>query len=324
MRVLVTGGTGFLGRHLVRALLRRQLAVRALGRDAAACAALRADGVEVARADLRDTAAVLAACDGVNAVIHAGALSAPWGAAADFHAVNVAGTGHVLAACRAHGVARLVHVSSPSVTFRGRDVVDQTEAAPYPPSYLSHYSHSKMLAEKLVRSSGVPAVIVRPKALFGPGDSTLLPRLLEAARRGRLPQLGAGANRVDLTYVENVAHALVLALEAPAAVGRTYVITNGEHVPLWGLVRLVLRRVGLDDRLRRLPYGLVYLMAGLMEARARLLGGEPTLTRYSVAVLGRTQTYDISAARRDLGYAPLVSVAEGVERTLATLTAGGA
>jgi nucleoside-diphosphate-sugar epimerase len=316
-RVLVTGGTGFLGRHLVRALLHRQFTVRALGRNVDACAALAARGVEVVRADLRDAAAVSAACDGVRAVIHAGALSAPWGAAAAFHAVNVTGTAHVVAGCRRHGVARLVHVSSPSVTFSGRDVIDQTEAAPYPPSYLSHYSHSKMLGEKLVRASGVPAVIVRPKAMFGPGDTTLLPRLIDAARRGRLPQIGAGTNRVDLTYIDNVVDALVRAVEAPAAVGRTYVITNGEHVRLWDVVRLVLRRVGLDDRLRRLPYGLVYLLAGVMEAKALLFGGEPPLTRYSVAVLGRTQTYDVSAARRDLGHAPRVSVAEGIERTLA-------
>ncbi len=315
MHVLVTGATGFLGRHLVRALLERGHRVRALGRQASAFVA----GAEAVRGDLRDRASVMAACDGVGAVFHVGALSAPWGPAAEFHAVNVAGTEHVLAGCRLHGVRRLVHVSSPSVTFRDRDVSGETEAARCPHRYLCDYSLTKRIAEERVRASGVPAVILRPKAIFGPGDTSLLPRLLTAARRGRLPQIGPGDNLVDLTYVENVVQALILALDAPSAVGRTYNITNGEHVPLWPLIKGVLRRRGIGADLRRLPYRLVYLMAAGLEVRATLFGGEPLLTRYTAAILARTQTYDITAARRDLGYAPAVSVAEGVERTLAEM-----
>jgi nucleoside-diphosphate-sugar epimerase len=143
--------------------------------------------------------------------------------------------------------------------------------------------------------------------------------MLAAAREGRLPQVGSGENRIDLTYVDNVVHALLLSLTAPRAVGRTYTITNGEHVPLWPLVRTVLRRLGVADRLRPLPYWVVYSLAAGMEIRANLSGREPLLTRYTTAILGRTQTYDISAARNDLGYSPAVPVAEGIERTLAHL-----
>ena len=160
---------------------------------------------------------------------------------------------------------------------------------------------------------------LRPKAVFGPGDTSLLPRLLAAARKGRLPQIGDGRNLVDLTYVDNVVHALLLALTAGAAVGGTYTITNGEHVPLWDLIKTVLQRLGIHANLRRLPYLVVYALAGLMELRATLFGGEPLLTRYTAAILAKTQTYNIEAARRDLGYAPLVSIPEGVERTLAEL-----
>ena len=162
-------------------------------------------------------------------------------------------------------------------------------------------------------------VIVRPKAIFGPGDRALLPRMIAAARQGRLPQIGAGRNLVDLTYVENVADALVLALDAKAANGKTYMITNDQHVLLWDVIRSVLRRLGIAANLRRVPLAAALVAAGLMECRAALTGREPLLTRYSAAILGCTQTYDISAARRDLGYAPRISVAAGIERTLAAL-----
>ncbi|HLJ54300.1 MAG TPA: NAD-dependent epimerase/dehydratase family protein, partial [Chthonomonadaceae bacterium] len=227
MRTLVTGATGFLGGCLARALLARGDSVVALGRDAARCAALARAGAEVVRADLRDSAAVSAACMGIDRVCHAGALSAPWGRRAEFQETNVVGTANVIAGCAAHDVRRLVYVSSPSAVFDGRDHAGVTERAPYPKRFASAYSESKKLAEDLVnaeRDAGagrLETVIVRPKAVFGPGDTSLLPRLLAAARRGRLPQIGSGANRVDLTYVDNVADALISALDSPASAGNT-------------------------------------------------------------------------------------------------------
>jgi nucleoside-diphosphate-sugar epimerase len=323
MNVLVTGGTGFLGGHVARALLARGDHPYLLGRDFGASAPLVADGAVPVRADLRDRASVVAACAGMDAVCHAGALSAPWGPRAEFHAVNVGGTEAVLEGCRRHGVRRLVHVSSPSVAFDGRDVRLQTEAAPYPRRFASVYSLTKKLAEDRVRAAAdhVPSIILRPKAIFGPGDRALLPRLIAAARAGRLPQVGGGRNEVDLTYVSNVADSVMLALDQRVAPGGTYTITNGEHVALWPTIREVLRRLGVPARPRPVPLPVVQLAAGWMEARAAITGLEPTLTRYSAAILARTQTYDISAARRDLGYAPAVSVAEGLNRTLAAMGA---
>ena len=320
MNILITGGTGFLGQHLARALLERGHQVRLLGRDMAPAGALIAAGARPVVADLRDQPAVVAACAGVDAVYHVGALSAPWGRRADFFAINVDGTAAVLAGCRRHAVRRLIYVSSPSVVFDGRDHRDLTEDAPYPRRFASVYSLTKKLGEDLVNAAGwCERVIVRPKAIFGPGDRALLPRMIAAARQGRLPQIGDGRNLVDLTYVENVADALVLALDAKAARGKTYMITNGEHIQLWDVIRSVLRRLGIPADLRRAPLAAALVAAGLMECRAALTGREPLLTRYSAAILGRTQTYDISAARRDLGYAPRVSVAAGIERTLGAL-----
>ena len=318
----MTGGTGFLGGHLTAALRARGHRVTVLGRDFHALAATPGPDLIAVRADLRDRAAVSAACAGAQVVYHVGALSAPWGHAADFHAINVGGTEAVIAGCLRYRVRRLVYISSPSVVFTGSDHRLLTEAAPYPRRFTSVYSLTKKLGEDRVNAaarSGLETVILRPKAMFGPGDRALLPRLIAAARAGRLPQIGDGQNEVDLTYVENVVHALLLAADAPAAVGHTYTITNSEHPRLWAVIGRVLAHLGLPTRLRRVPLPLALIVAALLEAVAAYTGREPTLTRYSAAILARTQTYDIRAAQFDLGYTPPVSLAVGIARTLRAL-----
>ena len=166
-------------------------------------------------------------------------------------------------------------------------------------------------------------VIVRPKAVFGPGDTSLLPRLLRAAEAKRLPQIGPSDNRVDLTYIDNVVYALLVAGESAGAVGKTYTITNGDlgaDAPcLWGVIGHVLASLRLPAIKHTVPLSVALAIAGSAEAVARVTGREPLLTRYSALVLACTQTYDISAARRDLYYAPVVSFAVGLERTIADL-----
>jgi nucleoside-diphosphate-sugar epimerase len=319
MKVLVTGGTGFVGRHLAAALLREGHQVAIAGRDFSAVQDLLAAGAARCAFDLRDRRAAAEACAGMDAVYHVAALSAAWGPRAEFYAANVDGTHAVIEGCRAHQVGRLIYVSSPSVVFDGSDHVNASEALPYPQRFTSTYALTKKLGEDLVNQSGLPFIIIRPKAIFGPGDRALLPRLLAAARRGRLPQVGAGDNLVDLTFVENVVHALVLALESNSALGRTYFVTNDEHVPLWPTIKQVVARLGIPSAFRQVPFRVAYGAAALMEAVSALTHREPLLTRYTVAILARTQTYDIGAARRDLGYTPVVSVAEGIERTLAAM-----
>lgn len=321
MNILVTGGTGFLGQHLAKTLLANGHQVRLLGRNFAQSQSLIAAGAEAVVADLRDRTRVSAACAGVDVVYHLGALSAPWGRRSDFFEINVGGTEAVLNGCHTYGVRRLIYVSSPSVVFDGQDQYNIGEAVPYPHRFASVYSLTKKLGEDLVNAAetGLEKVILRPKAMFGPGDQALLPRLINAAHQKRLPQIGDGRNLVDLTYVENVVHALQLALDAKAANGKTYTITNDEHVPLWEVIRDVLKRLDLPAHLRQVPLSVALAAATLMETRAALTGKEPLLTRYSAAILARTQTYDISAAHRDLGYTPCISVADGIERTLESL-----
>ncbi|MGI9058258.1 MAG: NAD-dependent epimerase/dehydratase family protein [Ktedonobacteraceae bacterium] len=323
MNILVTGGTGFLGQHLAQALLEKGYTVHLMGRNFTQMSALLQRGAIAVQVDLRDSAAVIMACANMNAVYHVGALSAPWGKEADFHAINVGGTQAVLVGCLMHNVRRLVYVSSPSVVFDGHDQYNVTEDVPYPRSFASIYSLTKKLGEDLVNESPskLETIILRPKAIFGPGDQSLLPRLITAARQGRLPQIGTGCNLVDLTYVENVVQALLLALNAEAAVGKTYTITNDEHIPLWEVICTVLQQLGLPTNLRKISLPVALAAARTMEWQAALTDKEPLLTRYSVAILARTQTYDISAAKRDLGYTPCITLVDGIERTLAALKA---
>lgn len=318
MRILVTGGTGFLGRHVAHLLVLKGHQVRLLGRDMRDVADVLALGAEPWVADLRHHTAIIAACAGVDAVIHAGALSTPWGRRADFIATNVGGTEAVIAGCLRQRVQRLIYISSPSVTFAGHHVIAQREDVPFPRHFSSWYAESKKLGEDRVRTvaAQLETIILRPKAIFGPGDRALLPRMLAAAQRGRLPQIGDGRNHVDLTYVENVAHAIQLALTARAAIGHTYTITNHEHIALWPLIRELLSARGLATNLRRIPLPAALLAATVMEALARGTNREPLLTRYTAQLLACTQTYDTQAAQRDLGYHPLVTVAEGVRRTV--------
>ena len=319
MKILVSGASGFLGSHLCSALLNRGHHVHALGRSFEKVQELATLGAFPVVADLRNRNEIIAACTGVDAVYHVGALSAAWGKPDDFHSINVSGTDAVVAGCKRHNIHRLIYVSSPSVIFDGRDHSLATESYPSPQRFSSVYARTKKLGEDIVNEAGqngLNTVIIRPKAIFGPGDRSLLPRLIEMAQKGSLRQIGSGKNLVDLTYVDNVVHALLLALDAPKAAGRTYFVTNDEHIPLWLIIRTVLERLNLSTELRTIPLGVATAIATGLEMYASWTGIEPLLTRYTVGILGRTQTYDIRAAQNDLGYKPVVSVAEGLERTL--------
>ena len=232
------------------------------------------------------------------------------------------GTKHVVEGCRRHGVRRLVFISSPSVVFNGQDQANLTEEAPYPVRFASIYSQTKAEAEQIVHTlqfGTLETVILRPKALFGPGDTSLLPRLLAAAGQNRLPQIGDGTNRVDLTYIDNVVLAVQLALTQATAVGNIYHITNGESPLLWEVVRHVLKELKYPSHLRPIDYRVAYGLAALLEAQSALTHREPLLTRYTVAVLGRTQTYDTNSARKSLNYSPKITISEGIERTIAAM-----
>lgn len=318
MKALVTGGTGFLGKRLALALRDKGWDVAAFGRQLNKGEELQRQGVRFVQADLRDRERVEAACAGQDAVFHCGALSASWGAYSAFYDSNVRGTEHVIAGCMRHGVARLVHVSTPSVCFGGSHRLNVCESDPLPARQASHYAETKRLAELAVLDAcarGLPAVIVRPRALFGPEDASILPRLIEANATRGIPLIDGGKALIDLTYIDNAVQAMLLCQAAPeSTTGNIYHITNGEPMPFVEAVDKLFGLLWLPVRYKPMPFAAAYAAAGLLELAARLLPGErePLLTRAMAGMLGRSQTLDISAARRELGYSPSITVKAGM------------
>jgi nucleoside-diphosphate-sugar epimerase len=269
--------------------------------------------------DLRNQGTLHAAVKGADSVIHAAALSSPWGRRRDFLRINVQGTETLLSVSRAAGVRRFVHVSSSSVVFEARSRLNVTETAALARRFFNPYPESKALAERVLRATtGIETVILRPRGIFGPRDTALLPRVIALARGGQLRVVGDGRNLQDLTYVDNVVEALLLSRNAAAAAGNTYFITNDEPVRLWQLIAHVLEGLSLPPPKGHVPLEAAMALASALESLHHVLPwlGEPRLTRYTVALLGCDQTLDISAAKRDLGYSPLVNMGDAVERTI--------
>lgn len=333
MKVLVTGGGGFLGRGITERLLERGDAVTVLSRGA--YPELVERGACVISADLVDAATVAAASAGCDLVYHVAARAGIWGTYADFHRVNVVGTRNVLQALRAQKNPRLIYTSSPSVTFDGQDARNADERLPYPSHFENAYSKTKALAERMVLEAAnrgeIAAVALRPHLIWGPRDPHLIPRVVAAARAGRLMQVGDGKNEVDVTYVDNAVDAHILAGDRLAATGggspngRAYFISNGQPVALWPWINALLKRLDVSPVTRSISLSSARRIGGLFEGVYRLLRlrGEPRMTRFLASQLGTSHYYDITAARRDFGYEPRVGVEEGLDRLVAWMKEQG-
>jgi nucleoside-diphosphate-sugar epimerase len=327
MHALVTGAGGFLGRYLVRLLRERGDRVRTFGRGT--YPELEALGTEPMRGDLRDRRATVAACQGVDVVFHVAAVPGIWGPWRRFYETNVLGTRHVLEGCRRHGIGRLVYTSSPSVTFDGTSQEGVDESAPYPSRWLSHYPHTKALAEQDVLAAngenGLQTCALRPHLIWGPGDSHLIPRLLDRARRGRLRRVGDGENLVDMIYVENAAEAHVAAAGALSAdsqvAGRTYFISQDEPVNCWRWIDDILALAGLPPVEKSISFSAAWRVGWGCETVYRLLRlrGEPPMTRFLAAQLATSHWFDITRAKSDFGYRPRISTDEGMRRLAAAI-----
>lgn len=329
MDILVTGATGCLGGVTARRLAAAGHAVTGSGRDRSKGAALEADGVRFVPVDLTDRLAMEAVAARHTIIIHAGGLSSAWGRRADFMRANVEPTRILAEAARVAG-GRFIFVSSPSIYFDFTDRYDiDSDAAPAARP-VNAYAESKRIAEEVVRevsACGLDAAIIRPRAIFGAGDTALMPRLLRTATRGRIPLIDGGRALIDLSYVDNVADLLIAAALHPAALrGRAYNVSNGEPILVADLMRAVVRGLGLKTRLIPIRFPLAYAAAAAMEAMANLRPSrpEPVLTRYTVGVLGKSQTLSIDRARRELDWAPRVSLQDGIERTLSAWRAAHA
>lgn len=328
MKILVTGGGGFLGQALCRGLVERGHEVASFNRGH--YPALEGIGVRQQRGDLVDRDAVVAAASGVEAIFHNAAKAGTWGAYDDYHRANVVGTDNVLAACRAHGVGRLVYTSTPSVTHRATHPVEggTADTVPYGEGFKAPYATTKLIAEQAVLAANGPdlaTVALRPRLIWGPGDNQILPRLVERANAGRLRIVGSGDNRVDTTYIDNAAQAHFDAFEhlavGAACAGRAYFISNGEPMPMRELLNALLRAAGAPEVRKTLPFGAAYAIGAACETVWPLLRlrGEPPMTRFLAEQLSTAHWYDMAPATRDFGYLPRVSMAEGFRRLRAHL-----
>lgn len=307
-RALVTGATGGLGLALTRALLDAGYAVRATGRNRVAIDRLRVMGADVTPGDLFAQGPDL--CRDIDVVFHAAALSSPWGPEADFDRANVVLTRDLLSAARRAGVGTFVFVSSPSVYARWRDQTGLTEETPWPDRPLNAYSRTKGEAERLVLGVDAPdirTVAIRPRAIIGPDDAVLLPRILRLVQRGRFPVFRAGQALVELTDARDAARALVLADQCrEAAGGQAINISGGRPLPIRDLVARLGQALGVEVRTVALPLALGQTLSVAADALCRVLPGrpEPVLTPYTLSTLAWSQTFDLTRARRVLGYVP--------------------
>ncbi len=327
MKILVTGGGGFLGRYIVQQLLARGDEVTVFARGD--YPQVRQLGAQTIRGDITDTIAVLQACEGMDVVYHVAArpgIGVRW---EDYYQPNVLGTQNIVAACQEGGVPKLVFTSSPSVIFDNRSHEGEDESLEYPLEYESIYSHTKALAEQVVLKAngkqGLLTVALRPHLIVGPGDTQLLPRLLARAKAGRLVQVGDGSNKVDLTYVEDAARAHLLAADAltddsPVA-GSVYFISQDEPVELWPWIQNLLKSLDLPPVRRKIPKSVARAVGGVIEFGYHTLrrSDEPPMSRFLASALAMSHYYDISKAKRELGYQPHIDMTEATQRIIEDL-----
>lgn len=319
--ILVTGGSGFVGGALCRELVKRGETVRSLQRSPTE--SLKSLGVECRQGDLAHRDAVRSAVQGCDVVFHVAAKAGVWGTRAEYELANVTGTEYVLEACRNFGVTKLIYTSSPSVVYHGEDENGVEESTPYPSTYLAEYPRSKAIAEQKVlasNSDSLATIALRPHLIWGPGDHHLVPRLIARAKSGRLRRIGSGTNRVDTTYIDNCVAAHLCAFDrlqsGADCAGKAYFISNEEPLPLWDLINRMLACADLPPVTKSVSPGFAYTMGAILETVYRITGStsEPPMTRFVARQLSTAHWYDLTAAKRDLGYQPEVTIEQGLVR----------
>jgi nucleoside-diphosphate-sugar epimerase len=313
----VTGGSGFIGGRLIERLVRDGWRVRALARSDSAAAKVEARGAEAVRGDLEDRDALRAGATGADVVFHAAAHLGEWGDRAEFERINVGGTRHAVEAARAAGARRFVHVGTEAGLLAGEPLVNVNEDAPLRPDSKAPYSATKAMAEQVVRDAngdGLETVVVRPRLVWGKGDTTILPALVSAVEKKRFSWIGGGRHRTSTTHVDNVIEGLVLGAERGRP-GGVYFVTDGEPVVFREFVTELLQTQGVDPPSRNTPAPVGRAAAVVSEGVWRLLRrpGTPPVTRLAYWLSAQECTIDISRARQELGYEPARSRAAGME-----------
>lgn len=317
MNILLTGATGFLGFRTLEKLveLKEVTSVLATGRALKETHQVKHPKVRYVLGDLSDRTFVEALTLEVDYVIHTAALSSPWGKYTEFEDANLRSQMNLIRAVQGKKLIKYIYVSTPSLYFDSTNRTNIREDEALPRKFVNAYAHTKRMAELELIESGLPYVILRPRALTGRGDTVIMPRIITSFQEGKLKIIGDGKNIVDLTSVANAVDAILLSLKAEGpALNQIYNITNGEPVNLWEKIGYVLQLMDKQLPEKKIPYFLVLSLAQLLEWKSKLTKWkEPVLTKYGVGVLAKTMTMDISKAQELLGYHPRVSTDEAIK-----------
>ncbi|MBN1471504.1 MAG: NAD-dependent epimerase/dehydratase family protein [Syntrophaceae bacterium] len=320
MKIIVTGAGGFLGRNLSAALLSEGHRVWNFSRQNHPT--LRAMGVETICGNLQNEADVASAFKGMDAVFHVASRVGIWGDYNEYYRTNVIGTENVIKACRANGITKLIYTSTPSVVFDGGDICGADETKPYARKFYNDYSRTKTTAEQAVLQANdetLSTVALRPHQVIGPDDPHLVPRLVNAAKLGRLKIVGNGRNMVDVTYIQNAVDAHILAFEklspqSPVA-GQAYFIGQERPVVLWDFINEILRRYNMPPITKKVPAGVAFNIGLFFESWYRLfqINGEPPMTRFVALQFSRSHYFSHEKAKNDFGYDPKISIDQALD-----------
>ncbi|WP_152020173.1 NAD-dependent epimerase/dehydratase family protein [Aliarcobacter butzleri] len=311
MKAIITGATGGLGRNLLEFLVLQNWQVVAFGRDEKIGKSL---GVEFYAFDLSDFEQTKKYFQKADIVFHCAALSSPWGKYEEFYKANVIATKNVLKAMELFNIKKIVHVSTPSIYFDFQDRFEIKEEF-IPTKFVNDYAKTKYEAEQLVLNSSVFSVIIRPRAIFGEYDNVLVPRLEKVALKGFLPIIKNKKTIVDVTYVGNVVNALYLASIKDIPSKSIFNITNDEPMDIQEVFSLLMETIKIKTKFKYISYFVLFYLATILEIISKLgFIKEPFLTKYGVGVISKSQTLDISKAKKILGYKPIYTIKEGLQR----------
>ena len=315
MKVLLTGATGFLGKYVIEELKNNSYQVVAFGRNEKVGKILIDKNVEFYKGDLNNIDDLFKAAKNCSAVIHAAALSTVWGKWEDFYNVNVLGTKNVVQVCEEKKL-KLVFVSSPSIYAGAKDQLDVKEDEAPKENSLNYYIKSKIMAENIIKSSNLNYMIIRPRGLFGVGDTSIIPRLLDLNKKIGIPLFVDGKQKVDITCVENVAYALRLALENNQYSREIYNITNDEPIEFKEILTLFFNEMGTEGKYLKWNYNLISPLVSFLEIFYKFfrIKKEPSITKYTLYLMRYSQTLNIDKAKRELGYYPRMTILEGVKK----------
>lgn len=320
-RALVTGGGGFVGLAIVRQLVANGVETSVVGRHQ--YPAVEEVGARCLIGDIRDREFLEQAFREHDTVFHVAAKAGIWGDRESYYSINVQGTENVVEACRTNNIRALVYTSTPSVVFDGSDLQGLDEALPYSSSPLCHYAETKILAEKKVlaaNSEALQTTAIRPHLVWGPGDTQIIPRLIQRGRQGSLKIVGKGSNKVDISYIDNVADAHILAARnlvfSKTAAGQAFFISQGEPVVLWEWINDLFQKISIQPVRKHVSFKTAYRVGTVLEWLYNLLRleSEPQMTRFLAEQLAMSHWFSIAKAETILNYSPKVSTSEGVER----------